>query len=45
MVTAEQHEAALWKPAAEGAVDCFLCAHRCHIAPEERGICRVRENV
>lgn len=45
MVTAEQHEAALWKPAAEGAVDCFLCAHRCHIAPEERGVCRVRENV
>ena len=39
------HEAALWKPAAKRAVDCFLCAHRCHMAPGKRGVCQVRENV
>ena len=39
-----EHEAALWRAAADGAVDCFLCAHRCPIAPGKRGICRVREN-
>jgi len=44
-MTGGRHEAALWKPAAGGAVDCFLCAHRCHIAPGKRGVCRVRENV
>ena len=38
------HEAALWKPAANQFVDCFLCEHRCHIGPDRRGICRVREN-
>lgn len=38
------HKALLWKPAAENAVDCFLCAHRCHIKPGKRGVCRVREN-
>lgn len=40
-----QHEAALWKPAANAFADCFLCEHRCHIAPGKRGVCRVRENV
>ena len=44
MERAVEHEAALWKEASEGAADCFLCAHRCHIAPGKRGICRVREN-
>jgi len=39
------HEAALWKAGADGAADCFLCEHRCHIAPGLRGVCRVRENV
>jgi pyruvate formate lyase activating enzyme len=39
-----EHEAALWKEAADRAADCFLCAHRCHIAPGKRGLCRVREN-
>jgi pyruvate formate lyase activating enzyme len=39
------HEAALWKPAPGGAVECFLCAHRCRIAGGKRGICRVRQNV
>ncbi len=29
----DRHAAALWKPADRGAVDCFLCEHRCHIAP------------
>jgi len=38
------HEASLWKAADGGAVDCFLCEHRCHIAPGARGVCRVREN-
>jgi len=38
------HEAALWKPADGGAADCFLCEHRCHIAPGRRGVCQVREN-
>ena len=39
------HEADFWKPAADGSVDCFLCAHRCHVAPGKRGVCQVRENV
>ena len=26
------------------ACDCFLCAHRCHVLPGKRGVCRVREN-
>jgi pyruvate formate lyase activating enzyme len=39
-----RHGAALWKPADGGAVDCFLCEHRCHIAVGNRGICRVRQN-
>ena len=40
----EGHKADLWKPAPDGAVDCFLCAHRCHIQAGRRGICEVREN-
>jgi pyruvate formate lyase activating enzyme len=44
-MAAMAHEAALWKPAAGGAVECFLCAHRCRIAGGKRGICRVRQNV
>jgi pyruvate formate lyase activating enzyme len=42
---AGRHEASLWRKAEGGAVDCYLCAHRCHIAPGRRGVCRVRENV
>jgi len=34
----------LYAPAADQAVDCRLCAHRCHISPGKRGACRVREN-
>jgi len=41
---ADGHKADLWKPAADSAVDCFLCAHRCRIKPGQRGICKVREN-
>ncbi|MFO8011703.1 MAG: AmmeMemoRadiSam system radical SAM enzyme [Phycisphaerae bacterium] len=40
----EGHTADLWTPADGEAVDCFLCAHRCHIAPGSRGVCKVREN-
>ncbi len=38
------HEAMLYHKAEGGAVDCFLCAHRCHVLPGKRGLCRVREN-
>jgi len=39
-----EREADLWRPAADGHADCFLCAHRCHIAPGNVGVCRVRRN-
>jgi pyruvate formate lyase activating enzyme len=38
------HEASFYSRAGEGAVDCFLCSHRCHIAEGKRGVCRVRQN-
>lgn len=41
---ADQYEARWWVPADDKAVDCYLCAHRCHIAPGRRGFCMVREN-
>ena len=44
MTEAMAHEAMLYRKAEENACECFLCAHRCHIAPGQRGICRVREN-
>lgn len=37
-------QAALWKPAKDGAVRCSLCHHRCLIPPGDRGDCCVREN-
>ncbi|NPU85426.1 MAG: AmmeMemoRadiSam system radical SAM enzyme [Syntrophaceae bacterium] len=37
-------EALLYEKKEEGKVRCGLCAHRCLIAPEKRGICAVREN-
>ncbi len=37
-------EAMLYESGAEGRVACNLCAHRCNIAPDKRGICQVREN-
>ena len=38
-------EAFLYESLEGGAVRCNLCAHRCKIQPEKRGICGVRENV
>jgi pyruvate formate lyase activating enzyme len=38
------HEAILYSKADDGAVDCRLCSHRCHIAEGKRGFCRVRQN-
>ena len=37
-------EAMLYTPFEDGKVRCFLCNHRCLIAPSERGLCGVREN-
>jgi pyruvate formate lyase activating enzyme len=37
-------EASLWKKAEGGRADCFLCSHRCKVAPGKRGVCGVREN-
>jgi len=36
--------AILAEPQADGSVRCHLCAHRCLIRPDRRGICMVREN-
>jgi pyruvate formate lyase activating enzyme len=38
-------EAMLWRGREEGRVECFLCAHRCVIAPAKSGVCKVRDNV
>jgi pyruvate formate lyase activating enzyme len=38
------HEARLWKPLKNGAVQCRLCSHFCLIRDGERGKCAVREN-
>jgi pyruvate formate lyase activating enzyme len=38
------HEAMFWSKAEGGAVDCFLCGHRCRIAEGKTGVCRVRRN-
>jgi pyruvate formate lyase activating enzyme len=37
-------EAMQYRKAEDSRVECFLCAHRCKIAPGKRGICQVREN-
>ena len=37
-------EALLYEKVGDGKVQCFLCSHRCKIAPGKRGICAVREN-
>jgi pyruvate formate lyase activating enzyme len=37
-------EAMLYSPSEDGKVQCFLCNHRCLIAPSKRGLCGVREN-
>lgn len=38
------HDALLYDKLEGGLVACKLCAHRCTIREESRGICRVREN-
>ncbi|HBH88012.1 MAG TPA: radical SAM protein, partial [Syntrophaceae bacterium] len=37
-------EAMLYEKAENSRVKCTLCAHRCKIEPDKRGICGVREN-
>ncbi|MFW6143613.1 MAG: AmmeMemoRadiSam system radical SAM enzyme [Patescibacteria group bacterium] len=37
-------EAMLYEKAENNKVRCKLCAHRCLISPESRGVCRVRVN-
>lgn len=37
-------EAMLYEKMGENVVQCYLCAHRCKIAPSKRGVCGVREN-
>jgi len=37
-------EAMLYTKRDDQKVECHLCAHRCVISPERRGICQVREN-
>jgi len=37
-------EAMLYEKTENNQVKCNLCAHRCRIKPDERGICGVREN-
>jgi len=37
-------EAMLWRAGEEGKAECFLCAHRCPIAPGRFGVCGVRQN-
>jgi pyruvate formate lyase activating enzyme len=38
------HEAMLYEKLADNRVHCNLCAHRCTIKEDRRGICGVREN-
>ena len=37
-------EAGFWKSLEGARVSCFLCAHRCLVAPGKTGICGVRKN-
>ncbi|MGA2554521.1 MAG: radical SAM protein, partial [Smithella sp.] len=37
-------EAMLYEKIDDGRVHCNLCAHRCVIKPDRRGVCGVREN-
>ncbi|HHT9134463.1 MAG TPA: AmmeMemoRadiSam system radical SAM enzyme [Candidatus Avalokitesvara rifleensis] len=41
-----KHEALFYKPTGEdGRVQCFLCPHRCIIAPGRLGFCGARQNI
>ena len=37
-------EAMFYETSADQRVQCLLCAHRCRIDPEKRGVCGVRQN-
>ncbi|MCP4658182.1 MAG: radical SAM protein, partial [bacterium] len=37
--------ARLWTPLTAGRLRCLLCAHRCQLAPGERGPCSLRHNL
>jgi pyruvate formate lyase activating enzyme len=37
-------EAVLYEKLGNGKVHCFLCSHHCRIAPDQFGICGVRQN-
>ena len=38
-------EAMIWEALPGGKVACHLCAHECTLAPGQKGICLVRENI
>lgn len=40
-----KHEAMFYRESAQGAVECFLCNHRCLIADNGYGICGQRKNI
>jgi pyruvate formate lyase activating enzyme len=40
-----EHDAICWQPLDDGAVQCGLCNHRCHIVEGQWGYCRVRRNI
>ena len=37
-------EASYYESGSDGVVQCYLCPHRCRVAPGATGLCRVREN-
>lgn len=37
-------EALLWRSLKGKKIFCFLCAHKCHVAPQKFGLCGVRQN-
>lgn len=39
------YEASFYRQLADGRVQCELCPNRCVLAPGQRGICKVRENI
>lgn len=45
MAQSDLKEARYWEPLERGRVRCLLCPHECVIQPDQKGICRVRQNV
>lgn len=39
------HEASFYRPLNDGSVQCELCPNRCLLANNQRGLCKVRENI